>query len=59
MNSKFYKCAIFSFYIDNQIRWFRFLNFKISFKHILKYKFNSNNPKGFIFGWWLITISKN
>lgn len=55
--SKFYKCRLFSYYIDKGIRWFKILNFKLSFKHIINYEFKANNPKGILLGWWLITIN--
>jgi len=56
--TKFYKCAFFSYYIDKGIKWFKILGFKLSFKQIINYKFNTDNPKGFIIGWWLITINE-
>jgi len=57
MSSKFYKCALFSYYIDSGIRWFKILGLKLSFKHIKNYKFNTDKPKGYVVGWWLITMN--
>lgn len=60
MNSKFWKTKCFSFYICNKIGyiWFRLFGIKVSFKHINKYNFKDETPKGFVLGYWLISIIK-
>jgi len=59
MKSKFFRCGFFAFYIANGIRWFRFFKFKVSFKHIINYKFKSDDKKeGFYLGYWLINLNK-
>jgi hypothetical protein len=57
MSSKFYKCAFFSFYVGEGIRWFRLFKLKLSFKHINNYKFKVDKPKGFFLGYWLVNLS--
>ena len=56
MKSKFYRCAVFSFYIGEGIRWFKLFKLKLSFKHINKYKFKTNDPDGIFIGYWLINL---
>lgn len=60
MKSKFWKTKCFSFYSCKKVgySWFRFFNFKVSFKHINKYDFKDEIPKGLMFGHWLISIVK-
>jgi hypothetical protein len=47
---------IFSFYIGEGIRWFKLFKLKLSFKHINKYKFKTDNPDGIFIGYWLINL---
>jgi hypothetical protein len=56
MKTKFYKCAIFSFYIGKGIMWFKLFKLKLCFRHINEYEFTIDNPKGFFWGNWLIDL---
>jgi hypothetical protein len=56
MKTKFFKCALFSFYLGNGIKWFKIFKLKLSFKHIENYDFKTNKPKGIYLGYWLISL---